>query len=376
MNSNSDDMAKFDERKFLTELKELTSLVALSGYEDPVITYIAEKMEPLVEDLEVDTLGNVVVQVNRVKDKDPYRVLFFAHMDELGFVVKKVEEDGFLRLERLGGIPEKSMAGQTLLIRSENELLPGVVGTRSHHLTGSEDKYRVLPVKEAYADFGFRSKKEAAEAGVYPGTPVGYARQFFNNGSMIFGNALDNRAGCLVLMELIRKIKKSYQDLPVEVHVVFSVQEEFNLRGILPAVRNINPDLAVAIDLIASGDTPELQGSSDISLGGGPCVNRFSFHGRGTLGGLIPNPKLVEHVLDVARDNEIPVQYGVFMGGLTDASFSQLENDGIPMIDLAFPARYTHAPVEAADLNDIFQLILLLEKLLPTFKDLDLSRGR
>src|SRR5690606_7282227 len=141
------------------------------------------------------------------------------------------EEDGFLRLERLGGIPEKSMAGQTLVIRVEEELLHGVVGTRSHHLTASEDKYRVLAVNEAYADFGFRTKKEAETAGIFSGTPVGYESQFFNNGSLIFANALDNRAGCFILMELIRRIKgkESLKRIPAEIHVIFTVQEEFNL---------------------------------------------------------------------------------------------------------------------------------------------------
>lgn len=358
----------------LGELKELTSLIGQSGYEDPVISYVAEKIKPLVKEVKIDKLGNVMARVNQTGHSQPFKVLLFAHMDELGFLVRKIEEDGFLRLERLGGIPEKSMSGQSLVIKNEHGSYQGIIGPKSHHVTTAEEKYRVLPVGEAFADFGFRAKKEVLKAGIYPGTPVSYARQFFNNGPIVFSNSLDNRVGCLTLIELIKRIKNDR--LPSEIYVVFSVQEEFNLRGILPAVRTINPDLAIAIDLLVAGDTPDWKDRSDIKLGGGPCVSRFTFHGRGTLGGLIPNPKLVKHVVAIAEQNNIPFQYGIFMGGLTDASFSQLENDGIPMIDLAFPARYSHAPIEAVDLNDIAQLITLLERLVPSLnKDLDLSRG-
>lgn len=358
----------------LSNLKELTSLIAQSGYEEPVINYIVEKITPFVKEIKVDNLGNVIARVNEIDEPDPFKVMVFAHMDELGFVVKKIEDNGFLRLERLGGIPEKSMAGQSIVIKTDKGVIHGVIGTKSHHVTKAEEKYRVLPVSEVYADFGFRSKEEAIEAGIYAGTPVSYARQFFNNGSIVFSNSIDNRAGCLTLMELIERMEG--KELPSEVYIVFSVQEEFNLRGILPAVRKVDPDIAIAIDLIVAADTPDLMNTSDIELGKGPCINKFSFHGRGTLGGLIPNPKLVKHVLSVAKENNIPIQHGVFMGGLTDASFSQLENDGIPMIDLAFPARYSHAPIEAVDLKDIYQLIILLEKLVPTLnKGINLKKA-
>lgn len=356
------------------KLQVLTSLIAQSGYEDEVIQYIYKKTFPLVKEIKVDNLGNVIAQVNEVKEKEPFKVMLFAHMDELGFVIKKIENNGFIRLERLGGIPEKSIAGQSIVIKKDSDIIHGVIGTKAHHLTTNpEEKYRVLPISEIYADFGFRSSKEALEMGIYPGTPVAYARQFFHNGSIVFSNTIDNRAGCLVLMELMERLKE--KKWPAEIYIVFSVQEEFNLRGILPAVREVKPDLAIAVDLIVASDTPDLEGTSDIQLGKGPCINKFSFHGRGTLGGLIPNPKLVKHVLAVAQDNSIPVQHGVFMGGLTDASFSQLENNGIPMIDLAFPVRYSHAPIEVIDLQDLYQMIKLLEKLLQTFnKELNLKR--
>lgn len=361
-------------QKLKKRLQELTSLIALSGYEDTVIRYVTEQLREVAKEVTVDPLGNVIARLNRSLDQDPYRVVVFAHMDELGLVVKKIEEQGFLRLERLGGIPEKSLAGQTVVIEKGGKRYQGIIGTKSHHVTKPEEKYRVLLVNEVYADFGFRTKQEVLDAGITVGTPVAYMRQFFTRDSIVFSNSLDNRVGCLTLLELAERV--SHLTLPCELYLVFSVQEEFNLRGILPVVRKIRPNLAIALDITIATDTPDLSDAANVRLGGGPSLSMYTFHGRGTLGGLIPNPKLVEHIKDVADKNKIPIQQTVFMGILTDASFSQLENEGIPMVDLGFPVRYSHAPVEAVDLNDVELLIQLLEKVILTLsQEIDLRRG-
>lgn len=355
-------------------LQEITSLIALSGYEDSIIRYIAKNLSAIAEEIEVDPLGNVIVKMNQSEDREPYRMMVFAHMDELGLIVKKIEEQGFLRLERLGGIPEKSLAGQSVIIDVGEKKWQGIIGTKSHHVTKNEEKYNVLPVHEVYADFGFRSKQEVIESGITVGTPVAYSRQFFHNGSIVFSNTLDNRTGCMVLLELAERMKG--QNNPCELYIVFSVQEEFNLRGVLPAIRKINPHLAITLDITIATDTPDLMGSSDIKLGGGPSLSMYTFHGRGTLGGLIPNPKLVSYIKKLAKENQIPIQQAAFMGILTDSSFSQLENEGIPMLDLGYPLRYSHAPIEAVDLQDVEMLIQLLEKVVQNFDNsIDLSRG-
>jgi putative aminopeptidase FrvX len=355
-------------------LQALTSLVATSGYEDPVIEYVVNQLESKVQEIEVDSLGNVVVKVNQTTTSNPYRLLVFAHMDELGLVVKKIEENGFLRLERVGGIPEKSLAGSKLVIQTDEQNWEGIVGTKSHHVTTQAEKYKVLPVEEIYADFGFYSKNEVEKAGIDVGTPVAYARQFFHNGPTVFSNALDNRVGCMALLELADRIQN--EELPCELYLVFSVQEEFNLRGVLPAIRKVNPHLAITLDITVATDTPELSREGDIQLGAGPSIGLYSFHGRGTLGGLIPNPKLVKHIKGISKDLNIPLQPAVFKGILTDASFSQLENDGFPIIDIGYPARYTHAPVEAVNLNDVELMIQLLIGILhSTEENLDFSRG-
>lgn len=250
----------------------------------------------------------------------------------------------------------------------------GIVGTKSHHVTNSNEKYKVLPVEEIYADFGFYSKEEVIKAGINVGTPVAYARQFFHNGPTVFSNALDNRVGCLALLELVDRLQK--EELSCELYLIFSVQEEFNLRGVLPAIRKVDPHLAITLDITVATDTPELSNDADIKLGAGPSIGLYSFHGRGTLGGLIPNPKLVKHIKEIAKELHIPLQPAVFKGILTDASFSQLENYGFPIIDIGYPARYTHAPIEAVNLNDVELMIQLLKGVLHSTKgNLDFSRG-
>lgn len=360
--------------RLMNQLKNLTSQVALSGYEDQMIRYIKSQLSSKGKDATVDSLGNVMVKVNQSTSKDPIRVLLFAHMDELGLVVKSIENNGFLRLERVGGIPEKSLAGASLLIEVEEKKWKGIIGTKSHHVTNQDEKYKVLPVQEVYADFGFRSKDDVLKAGIDIGTPVAYERQFFHNDTIVFSNALDNRVGCLVLLELFDRIKD--KALPCEVYIVFSVQEEFNLRGVIPAIRRVKPHLAFTLDITIATDTPDLSKHGDIKLGGGPSISLYTFHGRGTLGGLIPNPKLVKHIKQVAENEKISLQQTVWMGMLTDASFGQLENEGFPIVDLGYPARYTHAPVEAVDLYDVEQLIQLLERLLESINGTqDFSRG-
>lgn len=355
-------------------LQRLTDVPAPSGYEDALIRLICGELPDSVHEVKVDPLGNVIVRLHPSAEPDPYKVLVFAHMDEVGFIVRNIEDNGFVRIERLGGIPEKSMLGQAVVLDTAGGRLQGVIGTKSHHWTAPEEKFTVPPIREAYVDFGFYTKREAREAGVEVGLPVSYARQFFGHRNVVFSNSLDNRAGCLVLLELIDRLagKASSSDI----FIVFSVQEEFNLHGVLPAVREVNPHVAIALDLAVAADTPDLQGMSDVRLGGGPCLNLYSFHGRGTLAGLIPNPKLSRLIAEVAGTHGIPLQRSTFMGGLTDASFSQFEHRGIPMVDLAFPLRYTHAPLEAVDLEDVHCLIRLVEALLPWLHtELDLKRG-
>ena len=219
--------------------------------------------------------------------------MLFAHMDQLGLVVRKIEASGFLRLERLGGVPERALAAQELLICvGEGRDIHAVVGNKSHHATSPEEKYRVVPYQEILVDAGFSSADDAWAAGVKVGSPVVYApKAFALAGDKIAGTSVDDRAGCAVIVEVARLLAPSGQRPTI--HFVFSTQEEYNLRGATAAAQALKPDIAIQLDLMLATDTPDMQARGDLALGGGPGMSLYSFHGRGTLNGTIPHPALV-----------------------------------------------------------------------------------
>lgn len=358
----------------LEPLRQMCHISALSGVEEEMIAFMKSQMARYLSDVRVDKLGNVI---GRKEGSDPGapKVMVSAHMDEVGFMVRKVEPDGFVRLTRVGGIPEKSLPAQRVVLRGAKGDVFGVIGPKSHHLTPPEEKFKVVPIHELYVDIGVRSKLEVEAMGISAGTPVTY-HGFFQEmpGDQIAGKALDDRAGCFALLQVLRLL--AGKDLAATVYFVGSVQEEFNIRGVVPAAFSVDPDVAIVLEVAISCDTPDLVELADVALGAGPVINQYTFHGRGTLCGLIPNPKLCQHMADTAERLDIPVQRAVFLGGLSESSYLAVAREGIPAVDMTFPTRYTHAPIEVASLRDLEQLIVLVAAAIEGMDSkLDLSRG-
>jgi putative aminopeptidase len=340
----------------LERLKELLFIHTPSGHEDGMIKYFFSEAKKLGITPEIDMLGNVKIRMGKANGKP--RLMIFAHMDEVGLIVRKIDENGYLWVEKIGGIPEGVLVGKKVEIKTVNDVyIEGVIGNKAHHYTLANEKYSIVPIERIYVDVGCCSRIEVLKLGVEVGSVMTYAKDFFQRGSKIFAPSIDNKIGCFVILSLMKELAK--KELFSEVFLVGSVQEEFNLRGILPAARSINPDFAISLDVAVSCDTPDLD-KTDIGLGGGPVINSYSFHGRGTLGGVIPNQKLKKIIKDSARKSSIVTQDNVFYGGLTDASFLLLENNGIPSIELGIPVRYTHSTFEACDTRDVENLIRLL----------------
>jgi len=358
----------------LEQLKSMCFLSALAGHEEKMIAFMKNEMSKYVSDVRVDRLGNVIGCKPGINASGP-KVMVFAHMDEIGFMVRKIESDGFIRLTRVGGIPEKSLPGQRVILNGKKGDITGIIGPKSHHLTPPEDKFKVVEIKDLFVDIGAHSKEDAEQLGIYPGTPVTY-QGFFEEmpGGQFAGKALDNRAGCFVLLQALRLLAK--RQIPATIYFVASVQEEFNIRGVVTAGFAINPDMAIGLDICVSSDTPDLKTQSDIHFGGGPVISHYTFHGRGTLNGLIPNPKLRQYITKIAENSELPIQHNVFLGGLGDTSYLAVIREGVPCVDLAFPARYTHSPIEVGSRPDMEQLIRLLVLSLESIDpNLDLTRG-
>jgi putative aminopeptidase len=252
------------------------------------------------------------------------------------------------------------LPAQTMVICTDQGDLPAVIGIKSHHATAADEKYAVIPYAGLTLDAGFASRAAAEAAGVRIGTPVTYAPRVIDLAQgRIAGTAIDDRAGCAVLVDLARRLVGRAGGPTV--HLVWSVQEEFTLQGVVPAARTLSPDIALQIDLILATDTPGMEGRGDVTLGGGPAISLYSFHGRGTLNGVIPHPAIVRLVEAAAATAGIPLQRSVHTGALTDLSHVQTLGAGVACLDLGFPLRYTHTATEVVDTADLVALANLIE---------------
>ncbi len=337
---------------------ELMLIPGLSGYEGRVRRRLAAELKALGVASRSDRLGNLIATIEG--DKAAPGIMLFAHMDQLGLVVRKIEANGLVRVERLGGVPEKALPAQAVLFCiGEGRDIPGVIANKSHHATAPDEKYRVLPYQELYVDAGFATAAEAVVAGIDVGTPIVYAPKVVAlAGDRLAGTSVDDRAACAVMIEVARGLHAAKRRPTV--HLVFSVLEEFNLRGAVTAANVLSPDVAIQLDLILATDMPDMTARGDVRLGGGPAMSLYSFHGRGTLNGTIPHPALVRHFAGTAGRERIPLQRSAHIGALTDSSYVQLVNGGVAAIDLGFPARYTHSALEVCDLSDLADLTRLL----------------
>tara|TARA_Y100000590_G_scaffold203084_1_gene230435 strand:+ start:1974 stop:3074 length:1101 start_codon:yes stop_codon:yes gene_type:complete len=366
MNKESESLVKL--------ISALCLIPGLSGHEDEVRFFIQKKLKNINCSYKTDNFGNLFTTIKG--NPNLPSIMIFAHMDQLGFIIKKIEDNGLLRIERLGGVPEKVLPSLDVIVKNDkNVWLEGVIGNKSHHATLPEEKYIVSSYRDLFIDCGFSSKKEAMNKGIIVGSPVIYKPSFKRmNKNKIAGTSIDDRAGCSIILELAKELKK-IKNKPT-IHLVFSVQEEFNLRGVLPIAKKLLPDIAIQLDIMLSSDTPDMNNVSDIKLGNGPCMSLYSFHGRGTLNGLIPHPKLVNLFSSIANKNKINLQRSAMTGLLTDSSYVQHIGEGIACIDLGFPVRYSHSPNEVCDLRDLILLKkLLINSVKNINKNFNLSRN-
>ncbi len=355
------------------DLTALMGIPGLSGHEDRVRRAIADMLTAEGVENHSDRMGNLIASFEG--DPDSPSVMLFTHMDQLGFIVRKIEDDGLIRVERMGGVPERALASQAVTICVPGgEDVEGVLYNKSHHATQANEKYRVLKAPDVRIDTGHGSKAAVKAAGVCIGSPVVYRPnvvQLANN--RVAGTSVDDRAGCAVLLEVARNLKS--RDGGPTVHLVFSVQEEFNLRGAVVTAQTLKPDVAIQIDLMLATDTPEMTDRGEMVLGGGPGMSLYSFHGRGTLNGVIPHPSAVRLFEETAEAEQISLQRSAQVGVLTDLSYVQLVGEGAVSIDVGFPMRYSHSSLEVCDLSDLDGLARLLVAALARIgPDFDLTR--
>ncbi len=344
------------------DLTDLMLIPGLSGHEDRVRAAIRTKLAASGITGRTDRMGNLIVSF--MGSHPAPSVMVFAHMDSLGFFVRRIEDTGLIRVERMGGVPERALAAQPVTLCGSSGDIPGIITNKSHHATAPDEKHTVVKTAEIAIDTGHASRAAVEVAGIRIGTPVVYRPAAdMLAGDRITGTTVDDRAGCAVLIELARILSADSKTLRTgpTVHLVWSVQEEFNLRGAQVAAQTLQPDIAIQIDLMLATDTPDMADRGEMTLGGGPGMSLYSFHGRGTLNGTIPHPAIVRLIEAAAAAEAIPLQRSAQVGVLTDNSYVQLVGQGVACIDLGFPCRYTHSANEVCDANDLAALTRLID---------------
>ncbi|SDM27958.1 endoglucanase [Sediminibacillus halophilus] len=329
----------------LQHIKKLTSLLGPSGYEHQVSHYLADYLKERTDRVSVDALGNVTA---RKKGNRPGPVLLLtAHMDEVGFLIKKVEPNGLLRFEKLGGNDDRNLPAQPVKLLGRDSVVDGVIGTLSAHFA-KFDAASVRNHRELYIDIGAASEQEVQEMGVEIGTPVTWGTEWKLLGppgkQQICTKSLDDRSGCAVLLQVLEELEGTA--FSGELVFLFTVQEEVGLRGAKTAAQHITADVALAIDTTAVSDTPESPMDDSHGLGRGAGIKVMD-------ASLIVHSTIKQLLIDFAQKEHIPYQLEIFTGIGTDGGAVTYANNGIPTGVLSIPSRYTHSAVELVDLRDV-----------------------
>jgi len=343
-----------------TELKsllaELTAIPGISGQETLVVKRLVELFKPLADSVEVDRFGNIFA-VKKGSKPGP-RLMIAAHSDEIGAMVKSIEKNGYVRFHKVGGTLDPLLLGRQVKVNG----YVGIIGVKAGHMQTAEERTRVVNSDNLYIDLGVSSDEEVKALGIRVGDPIVYVaplESLGGNPDRVFGKAVDDRVGCALLVKLFEYLQGL--DFAGEIHGVITVQEEVGLRGATVAAHRVNPDLAIALDTVPAGDTPDINTNKElpILIGHGPAVQVLS---GGTGGkGFLLNPAVKKFVVEVADAAKVPYQLAVFSGGNTDATAMHLVRDGIFAAALTIPRRYSHSPVEMLDLNDAIAALDLLK---------------
>lgn len=320
-------------------IKKLTEAWGPSGYEHHVRALIQEEVKDLADDMRVDGLGNLICRVG--KEGQGKRVMVASHMDEIGVMANYAEPNtNYLRFTNIGGLLYTSLHGNR--VKFEN----GTIGVIATHDAFGKGRTSVSSTSDFFIDV----QSENGDMNVEAGSPAGFWREMQQRGNRVISKALDDRIGCVIAIETMRKLKDA--GTVNEVHFAFTVQEEVGVRGATAAAHGINPDVGIALDVTATGD--EIQGRKmAVKLGHGAAIKVMD----SSL--IVPKP-IVDWMVARAEADNIPHQLELLTGGGTDASAIQTTRAGVPSGCISIPTRFLHTTSETVDLSDVEACIDLL----------------
>jgi putative aminopeptidase FrvX len=315
-------------------LKELTESDGVAGYEGETRRVIRKHFEPLGEILE-DKLGSLICRKKSLAQEP--KVILVGHMDEIGFMVKLITKEGFVRFTPLGGWWDQVLLGHRVRIKTNKGSILGVIGAKPPHLLSEEERKKVCEKKDMYVDIGATSQKEVEDAGVRVGDPIIPVSEFavLSDTKAYVAKAFDDRVGCALVITVLQRLMK--KEHPNAVFGVATVQEEVGARGAITSVEVVNPDVAIILETDIAGDVPGIKPEeSAIRLGGGPTLLAYDAR-------MIPNLKLRDMVIDTAKKLNVPLQMSAVEGGATDGGPIHLHRIGVPTVVLGVPTRHIHS---------------------------------
>jgi putative aminopeptidase len=338
-------------------LADLTALHGAPGFEQPLVKYFQRRVAGLADRVEVDRYGNVTATKDG-RQSHP-RLMLSAHLDEIGFIVKGIEPEGFLRFDRLGGFGDVFLPSRRVSVNGHF----GVIGGRPGHLQSADAGPRLPTVTDLYIDVGASSAEEVAAMGIHVGDPVTYVGELaeFSVRDRVCGKGMDDRLGVAILVQLLVELTGVTPYAPVL--AVATVLEQVGLRGAAMAAHRLEPDYAIAIDGLSAGDTPDSSTTRDLPvvMGRGPVVLLAA--STNIFRGSIAHPAMKRYLLSAAESERIPVQLAThLLRGSTEAASIHLTRDGVPTISVGVPRRYSYSPNEVVDLNDLALAVRLLAR--------------
>jgi len=326
-------MPNITEKQFKL-LEKLCNACAVSGDEGEVRKIILEEVRPHADTVKVDALGNVLVTKNG-SSENKVKVMLDCHMDEVGFMLVADDGDGLYRFELVGGIDVRQLPGKQVLVGKDK--LPGVIGARPIHLTTAEERQKKIPLDSLRIDIGPGGKAKIGDRATF-------ATQFRRVGPSLMAKSIDNRIGCVLLIDLLKTAPSN-----VDLCLSFSVQEEIGLRGAKVAAYHFAPDMAITIDATPANDLPVHDGGENAfyntKLGGGPAIYTFD-------ASTLNDPRLVRFLAQTGDEAKIPYQFRQPGGGGTDAGAIHRSRSGVPTVSVSVPHRYTHTAISLARVDD------------------------
>ncbi|MEI6351480.1 MAG: M42 family metallopeptidase [Verrucomicrobiota bacterium] len=347
-------------------LVDLLNTPSPTGFELAGQRKWAGHVRQFADRVENDAYGTTWATLDaRVGESQPKRIMIEAHADEIGFIVKQITKEGFLRIDRIGGSDTATARGRRLEILGDKAPVRGIIGNTAIHLRKDHQDEKVPKVHELYVDVGASNPEEVAALGIRVGHPAVYSDQAEELGSHhLVSRALDNRVGGFILSQVLANLSLRRDQLRSTVYAVNAVQEEIGGHGAKMVAHRLMPDVCIVLDVTHATDTPGIDQAQhgEVKLGGGPSVTH----------GTCNHPLVVQRLLEVAKRLEIPLQHessSRYSGTDTDVIFTTQE--GIPSGLISVPLRYMHSVVEMVDLNDVQKVIDLLTAFVESVSESD-----